>query len=208
MITYAVLKAEVLGRLEIDVTDATRFKVDESLAHAQRAILNSLPEQHIANAIRTSRFDLVANTASYQHPEDYLRFTDLWLDYEAEITTTNLGRYATPLESSTGFIRNPADKATKRYPYVDLEVEGGISIYPVPAVDQTNGGRIRYIQLLPAPTDIQNCLLNERLQNLLVYKATAMSALVEEFNLNLAKVMNELFDKELAEFVPRKDKRQ
>lgn len=205
MIEYNTLKTEIIGKLEIDETDATRFDIDNGLAHAQRAILNALPIEFLSNAIKTVTFNLVNGTALYQFPTDYSRFVNLWVDFVNAISSSNLGKQTTLYKNRGSYLSSPAALATTRFPYVDLDVEGGMAIYPVPTVNVSSGARLRYIYQLPAPTSVQNCLLNENLMNLLVYKATELCALIEEFNLDLSKKMGELYMTELKLFLPKKD---
>jgi len=206
-IEYTELRDAVVGELEIDDNDADRYELDANLATAQLGILNSLPFKYLKNAVKTVKFNVSNGVNLYQWPSDFVRFMRLWVDFESAITATNEGQQVTEYDDQTYHAKTIGQMATKRYPYGDFDVEGGFGIYPVPSADVTNGFRLRYIWQIPNPTSTQPCLLEYNLRNLMVYKATELCALVDEFNVQLADRMKAGYGDELAKFLPKKDKR-
>jgi hypothetical protein len=207
-ITYTELKNAVVGQLEIDADDAARYELDGNLAAAQLGILNALPFKYLTNAITTTKLDIDTGVHLYQWPSDYVRLIELWLDYAVTIDESAgvYGNKAQVYDGEGAHVVNIASLATKRYPYVDDNVEGGYGIYPVPSANVTDGQRIRYIWKLPNPTSVQNCMLEYNLRNLMVFRATSLCALVDEFNVALSAKMEDLYAKELQTFLPKKGK--
>lgn len=208
-ITYTELKNAVVGQLEIDATDADRYQLDINLAAAQLGIINSLPFEYLKNVITTTKTNIQNGIHLYQWPGDFVRFVRLWLDYDNPISESsgNHGNRAQDVDDESSHVVNIAALATKRYPYVDLNVEAGYGIYPVPAADVNNGQRIRYIWQVPNPTSTQICLLEYNLRNLMVFKATELCALVDEFNVDLSAAMYKNYTDELSRFLPKKGKK-
>lgn len=208
-ITYTELKDAVVGQLEIDATDADRFQLDINLAAAQLGIINSLPFDYLKNVITTTKTNIQTGIHLYQWPPDFVRFVGLWLDYANEIVESSgvHGNKAQHYDGEGSHVVNIAALATKRYPYVDLNVEAGYGIYPVPSADITDGQRLRYIWQVPNPTNTQECLLEYNLRNLMVYRTIELCALVDEFNVELSGIMQKLYTEELSQFLPKKDKK-
>jgi len=208
VIPYSELTNDVLGYLEIDSNDLTRFKVVESLNHAQEHLLLILPLKFISNAIKTVKTDLIAGKPDYQMPSDYIRFISLWVDYAQPITYANPGKICTPLpDESVVFIGNKTQFASKNYPAVDLNVENGYAIYPIPDQNITDGIRLRYVYSLPNISTNQDSLLRYSLKNLLVYYATSLSALIENYRPKLASAMQQLFQDELSKLLPKEERK-
>lgn len=208
-ITYTELKNAVVGQLEIDATDADRYELDGNLAAAQLGIINSLPFEYLKNVLTTTKTNIQSGIHLYQWPSDFVRFVRLWLDYDNAIVESsgNHGNKAQDVDDENSHLVNIAKIATKRYPYVDLNVEAGYGIYPVPSSNVTNGQRLRYVWQVPNPTSTQECLLEYNLRNLMVYRATELCALVDEFNVDLAAAMAKLYTEELSRFLPKKGKK-
>lgn len=205
-IPYSELLAETLGLLEIDSDDADRFKIDENLRQSQRRLLNTLDRRWLVNAIKTSKFNITSGTRDYQYPSDYWRFVELWVNFTTEITISNPGNKCTVFETTGRHVKNIEAIASVTYPFVDIDTEGGLAIYPVPTADVTNGARIRYVYDMPAPTSSQDCLLEPNLKNLLVYNTVRLSALIEEHNVKLADEMLKLYTEEVQAFLPKETK--
>ena len=206
MITYAELKADVVGMLEIDNTDADRFLLDENLRKAQLTLLNTLPFRYLTNAIKTVKANLSNGVNLYQWPSDYVRFIEMWVDFTNPITASNEGRKIVEYEDSDFYTPTIGDLASKNYPYIDLNVEGGFGIYPVPDKDVTSGWRLRYVWQTPNPTAVQDCLLEYNLKNLLVYRTVELCAIIEEHNIVLSEKAGKMFTDELNLFLPKKVK--
>jgi len=203
-ITYTELKNAVVGIMEIDNTDADRYNVDINLGIAQAGLLNALPSKWLKNAIKTTKGALSSGVALYQWPSDFFRMLNIWLDFSAAISATNEGNKAMVYDPDENILP-VGDLASTNFPFVDIEVEGGFGVYPVPAADQADGVRVRYVWKLPNPTSSQNCLLNYDLKNLMVYKTVELCAMVEEFNIELATKYGGLYDDELKKFLPKKE---
>lgn len=205
MIPYTELTEEVIGNLEIDSNDMDRYKVVEKLNTAQLELLNSLPTKFISNIVRTTWLDLAANVVAYQWPNNFLRFIQLWLDFTSAITTDNRGREATDFKAGN-FLRPMMDLATQRFPFIDIEIEGGYEIRPKPTADLVHGGRMKYVYRPQPISTNQPSLLNYNLKNLLVYRGTELSALVDNYRPDLADRFKELRKEELTNFMPKKEK--
>ncbi|NOY58912.1 MAG: hypothetical protein GXO75_08250 [Calditrichaeota bacterium] len=207
MIKYTELRDAVLGFLEIDSTDKDRFQVDENLNKAQEHLLLILPLEFISNAVKTSKTDLKAGQSAYQWPDDYIRFVAAWVDYKNTITYSNPGKPCTPLPDERFiYIGNKQTFASENFPMIDLNVENGFAIYPEPQTTVTEGIRIRYVYSLPNISSTQDSLLRYSLKNLLVYYATSLSALIENYRPNLASAMQQLFQDELNGMLPKEEK--
>lgn len=206
MITYAELTSEVLANLEIGTSDLTRFKVLEHLNSAQLSLLNSLPIPLLNDVVKTSLFNLTNGVSAYQWPPDLIRFSQMWLNFSAGITLTAPGAEVSLWTPDT-FIAPIKDVATTSYPYVDIDIEQGFAIYPTPTASVTEGGRIRYVYKIPDIATSQPSLLNANLKNLLVFRATAMSAMIENYNHELASKYDEYYREELATLLPKSEKK-
>lgn len=208
------LVSAVIGKLELDAAgaaDIARFQIYESLSEAQLHLMNILPIKYLSEGIKTTLFNLITNEAEYQWPTldfPFLRYVSLWVDFANAIVmtggTVNPGKRVVEYDADVHHL--PINQvATTNYPFVDLNVEVGYMIYPVPSVGVTDGGRLRYIY---KPKDIsasQDSLLNPGLKNLLIFKATPLSALVDQYRPDLAKVYEGFYDKELAQFLPKEE---
>lgn len=207
-ITYAELTDEVVENLEIDndSTSLTRFKVVASINSAQKTLLNILPVEYLKNAVRTSTFDLEEDTADYQWPSDFVRVVQMWLNYSAAITYENEGKEAA-LYVPNKFMEPITNLAKEFMPMYDINIEGGFRIAPLPTTDMVNGGMLRYIWQVPDISTTQDSMFEEELKNLLVFRATALSANVENYNPKLAADYKDYYDKELAGFLPKENKK-
>lgn len=201
MITGATLKAAVLARLELnnDSTTITRFLIYENINAAVRFILWTFPLQLIDNAIKTAKGNLVSGTSAYQWPSDFVRIIKLWVDFTNQITQTNPGYEA--LESPDNILyANSLDQRPDSYhPRYDI-VEGGFDLRPVPSGNLSNGFRLRYVYLLPTVSDSQQCLLRADLENAIVYRASALSALIDGYRPDLATQFDQMFWQEAQAF--------
>ena len=161
------------------------------------------------NAVTTTKTNIDDAIHLYQWPDDFVRFHELWLSYDAAINESAgvYGNKAQEYDGEQAHIKNIASLATKRYPYIDIDVEGGYGIYPVPSADQATGQRLRYVWQIPNPTVTQDCLLEYNLRNLLIFRATQLCALVDEFNIQLAQEMGKNYTEELNLFLPKKGKK-
>lgn len=204
--TYADLTGEVIANLEIDSSDLDRFKVLDSLNSAQLTILNVMPAEHLVNAITTATFNLVANQAAYQWPSDFLRVVSMWLDFSASIDVDNRGVEAVKWNQER-FWQTIDTIATSRFPFYDNHVEGGFEIRPKPSANVTDGGRLRYVWRLPEISASQDSLLDDKFKNLLVFRATSLSALVEAYNRELAGDYAKLYQEELSRFMPKEERK-
>jgi len=202
-ISYEDLSLEIAGRLRIDSTDRDRFKIQDSINHAQRFLLNTLDIKYLNNAIKTVRGQLLNGEALYQLPSDFIRHVDLWLSYDSKITHANPGKEAR-LEHDI-LIENRNNPASTAHPKVSFNAENGFEIRPIPEADQEDGWRLRYIYNLPDVNSSQNLMLKDSLRPLVVLYASALSALVDGYSESLSKEYMALFNFELEKYLPRSE---
>ncbi len=200
-ITGTVLRDEVLANLEIGATNESTFKVFDNLNAAQLQLLNVLPRQFLREAIRNFLFDLATET-EYQWPTDFIRFVELFVNYDATITQDAPGVivYEFNQEEQIEDIRSVA---TAAYPYLEMDIQSGYRIYPKPPLERTKGGKLRYVAKVQTISASDNSELSPALQNLLIFKATALSALVENYRPDLAKQFQQMYTDELGGFLPK-----
>lgn len=206
MITYSEIVNEVAAIMEIGNTDLGRFNVVRNANNAQRFIINTLPTQFLENCIKTVKGDLENGKHKNQWPNDFLRFAEMWIDFENPITETNEGRQAVPYEDITNdeyYIPYVGKLATQDFPLIDINVEGGYAIYPVPDQDVVHGFRLRYVWTIPDIASDQHSLLRINLKNMLVFRTVMLSALVSNFNVELAQEYRQHFQDELSFFMPK-----
>lgn len=203
---YDTLTGEVIANLEINSSDLSRFKVLESLNSAQITLLNMLPVEHLRNAVKTSTFDLVQNVVAYQWPPDFLRVLNIWLDFSSSISIDNRGREAMLYENER-FFKGISEVSTQNYPFFDTNIENGFEIRPKPSANVTSGGRLRYIYKMLDISTEQKSLLSPALKNLLVFRATALSARVENYNHQLGNEYESYYEKELQNFLPKEERK-
>ena len=204
MITYTELTDAVIGNLEIDSNELDRYQVVENLNRSQLEILNTLPTRFISNVVKNTWVNFSAGVSMYKWPNDFLRFVKLWINYSAPVIPEK-GKEAT-IYKSENFFKNLSDIGTQNFPFVDIEIEGGYEIAPTPNGDLDYGGYMRYVWKPQPISSNQNSLLNYNLKNLLVNRAIQLSCLMDNYRPDLAKEFEKLFDKELAKFMPKKEK--
>lgn len=204
-ISYEDLSLEVASRLRINSTDRDRFKVQDSLNHAQRFLINSLDKKYLNNAIRTIKGKLLKGEPAYQLPTDFVRHIAIWISYTAAITAATPGKPATVVGEDEIDINNRNKPATTTYPQISYGAENGFELRPIPSADQTNGWRMRYIYLLPDINSSQNCMLKDNLKNLLVLYASSLSAMVDGYSEKMAAGYLAEFNEELKLFLPKEE---
>lgn len=209
-IPYSELTEEVVANLEIDSSDLDRYQVVEKLNLAQWELINMLPFKWIANIIKTTKFNLLApsnpNNHLYQYPNDFVRYVEAWVDFSNSITRDNRG---TPLYEWVADNHHLTidQVATTKYPFIDIEREGGFEIRPAPTAAVTDGGAIRYVWRIPAIDTLQPSLLNYNLKPLLIHRATELCALVDNYRPELSAAQKTLFQETLQGFMPKREKR-
>jgi len=206
MITYTVLKNAVIGNLQIGstATDVARYQIDEGLNAAQRFLVNVLPSHMISETVKTVRGDLTVDIARYQWPSDFVRFLRLWLSYASPITDLNPGRPARTMED----VRQVSiidEMPTTIYPVIDLKVEGGFEIRPIPTASMAKGYRLQYIQYMLEISSTQDCLLRSNLKNLVVNYATHYCAMVEGSFPEIGNAAKERFNNEIEMYLPKNE---
>jgi len=218
MITYAELTNAVIENLEIDSSDLARFKVVSSINSAQLTLLNILPVDWLKNAVKTTTFNLLKDFKAYQWPSDFIRVRQIWLDYSAAITTTNVGKEASRYDDER-FMKVFYGIGSAAYPFYE-HIESGFAIDPIPTTDSgsddtngndisvADGGRMRYVWRIPdiaSGSPNQDSMLDDNLKNLLVWRGTSLAAMVENYNQQLAAEMNALYQDELKNFLPKEE---
>ena len=206
-ISAAELSAEVLANLELDASvtaDVARFKVYENLSAAQLHLLNILPIQFLRDGIKEGLFNLESGEAEYQWPIDFIRFIELYLDYDGAITRANPGVKATVYDHDI-FIQPIKSIGTVSFPFIDLEIQDGYVIAPAPTAVQADGGMVLYIYKPPNIAVGQDSALNPNLKNLLIYHASAASALIDQYRPDLNKLFMDMYAAELSAFLPKEE---
>lgn len=200
-ISEADLKAEIIANLEIASTDYTRYKVYESINSAVLELLNILPVKYLSDMIKTATAaNLVANTANYALAADFLRFVSARISYTAAISSTNMGRRLHEYDSEKQSLPIE-DIASRDYPFISFEHDGYAEVSPVPTANQSSGLQIKYIYL---PADVASGVdsdLDARFKNLVIYKATQLSAMIDNYRPDLAAKFGAMYDEELKRFI-------
>lgn len=203
MITYTELTNETIAFLEINSTDLSKFSVVENLNFSQRELINALPVSSFNNMLKRSVFNLAANVSSYQFPGDFARFKQLKIDYSAAITASNKGKEASVFNSEKGIL-DVQELGTKNFPFVDLTVEKGFEISPIPTVAVTDGGWLNYVYIPPDISTTQDSMFDKRLKNLLIYKAVSLSALIDNYRPDLHERFKGLYIDAISSLLPSK----
>lgn len=198
--TLTILTAEVLGRLKLRAQDSVRFKITDSLNEAMRWILTHADSRLIKNAVRSELFTLTGNIGSMQLPDEFIRILPhgAWVDYFDEISATNPGREARiiwdgEIHDGSNILATPSID----FPQISFGIEGGILIRPVPVATQLSGMRLMYVQMLPLISSTQECLLDSSLKNCVIYKASSLSAMIENFSPTMSESFGKLANDEL-----------
>ena len=198
MIAYNDLVADVCGFLQIRTTDLEKFNVGVALNRAQLHLLNILKPRYLVNAIRTWKGNLLNGEHAYQWPSDFLRYLQMWIDFDNPITASNIGYPAVLVGDTQLWDTSNIDLTpTTTRPKVSMGAEGGFELQPTPDADVINGWRLRYVALLPEISSTQDCLLRENLRNLLEFYATALAAGTEEYSPAIAAEFKEYYKEEL-----------
>ncbi len=210
------LSDAVIANLEIDgaTADLARYQVYENLSKAQLSILNSAKVEFLHKAITKAEIAWAANTALYLLPNGslyssaplFLRFIRLHVDYVNAVSASNQGRIATEYKTAKRII--PFDSiGSTRFPYFNLEFDGlNFYINPTPTDLLASGGWLIYIQRIPDIDSSTDSELDERFENLLVYEATSLSALVDNYRPEISKEFAVKADNERNKFLPTVEK--
>jgi hypothetical protein len=178
-IAYSTLKAEILELLDLDADDATaedRYGILNAVNQAQRSILRQVPLDQVDNILETALGSLLVNVAYYAWPSDFIRIKQVWVDYAAEISDTNLGKPVTEMHNGQFVIGNIDKSPNPQYPKFFM-VDGGWELRPMPTANQTNGYQLQYVYNPPAISDSQPSLLRDDLKNALIFRAAEFSSL-------------------------------
>ena len=205
------LTAEVLGNLEIDSTDLTRFKIYEHLNQAQDWLVGILPFKELIDVVVDLLIDSVSGQANYTWPDGTLYSTspEFARFYEMYISTVSITR-AAPGNKAFIYDRDIhtlpiTEYGTADIPFVDPDGDSEFIVHPIPAGGSpiTDFLRLLYVPKLTRIAAAVNCTLNYRLKNLIIYRATRLSALIEEYRPEQAKEYMTLETNELAKFRPK-----
>lgn len=205
------LTAEVVGNLEIDTTDLARFKVYEHLNQAQDWLVGILPFKELIDVVVDLLIDSVSGQANYSWPDgtlysispEFARF------YEMYISTASITRV---LPGNKAFIYDRelhtlpiTEYGTDDSPFVDPDGDSEFIIHPIPVGGSpiTEFLRLLYVPKLTRISSGVDCTLNFRLKNLIIYRATRLSCLIEEYRSEQAKEYMTLETNELAKFRPK-----
>lgn len=203
------LTGEVLGNLEIDSTNLSRFKVYEHLNQAQDWLAGILPFKELIDVVVDLLIDSVANQANYTWPDGTLYSTspEFQRFYEMYISTASITR-AVPGNKAFVYDREIHSLPITFYgttdiPFVDPDGDSEFIIFPAPTGIVTDFLRLLYVPKLIRIAAGTDCTLNFRLKNLIIYRATRLSALIEEYRPEQAKEYMTLETNELAKFRPK-----
>ena len=203
------LTDEVLGNLEIDATDQDRFKVYEHLNQAQDWLAGILPFKELIDVVVDLLITSVANQANYTWPDGtlYSSSPEFQRFYEMYISTATITR-ALPGNKAYVYDREihalPINSyGTTDLPFVDPDGDSEFIVFPAPTGIVTNFLRLLYVPKLTRIASGTNCTLNYRLKSLIIYRATQLSCLIEEYRPEQAKEYVDLETRELAKFRPK-----
>lgn len=200
------LSGRVIANLEIDSADLTRYQVYESISLAQKELANILPTEFIQSLLLKAPADLTINQPYVDTPAEYLRFVALFLDYTAQITDTNPGVKARRYSKSDNFLAF-SKSGTTTFPMYDLEgdfsTNDRILISPTPTATVTGGAEIWYIKV---PDDVNATVdaeIHERFEDLIVSRATALSAMIEDYRPDMASQFQNFYLSSLSSYIPK-----
>lgn len=197
MIEYSDVLAGVAGYLEMDESDTElldKFDILNKANDAQDDLITRVPISVVSTLIKSVTGNLSQDVSCYQWPSDYVRFSDLYIDYSAEITQTNQGVEAVPTPENTFQVRSLDQRPQTEYP-VYAFVAGGFEVQPAPSADQDNGFMLRYVYKIPdMVSGSQNSLLPANLKSLLIYGTVARCAAVDNYDIPMSERFQKLFD--------------
>jgi len=196
MIEYSDIIADVAGYLEMDDSDTellSKFDIVNKANNAQREIIRLAPLTVVDDLIKSVTGNLSEDISTYQWPSDYARFSNLYVDYSAEITLTNQGVEAIPASENTFQVRSLDMRPQTGYPMYSF-ISGGFELQPAPSADQDNGWMLRYVYRIPDIEDgSQDCVLRADLQNVLVFKTVALCAAVGKYDIPMSERFDKMF---------------
>jgi len=203
------LTTEVVDSLEIDITDLARYKVYAHLNQAQDWLAATLPFKQLPDVIIDLLIDSVANQANYTWPDGtlYSSSAEFARFYEMYISTASITR-AAPGERALIYDREIhklpiTEYGTTDFPFVDPDGATEFIVHPAPTGVVTDFLRLLYVPKLIRIAASVDCPLNYRFKNLMLYRATRLSALVENYRPELAAEFMKLEESELARFMPK-----
>jgi len=203
------LTAEVIGNLEIDTSDLARFKIYEHLNQAQDWLVGILPFKELIDVVVDLLIDSVGAQANYTWPDGvlYSASPEFQRFYEMYISTATITR---ALPGNKVFIYDReihalpiTEYGTTDIPFVDPDGDSQFIIHPAPVGVITDFLRLLYVPKLISIAATVDCTLNYRLKNLIIYRATRLSCLIEEYRSEQAKEYMTLETNELAKFRPK-----
>lgn len=202
MITYAELTQAVARNIKIDynATDLLRFQVVDNINAAIRSILTSMPMEFLTEPIKTVQRDLDILISAYQWPSDFIRLVKLWVKWSAG---DDFIECRDVRDTQVDSVLSLDNRPSLAYPKIGLDAERGFYLKPAPTADVEDGHRIRYIYLIPDVSSDQQCLLDKKFKNLIVYGASADSCAVEGSKADLAPYWEAKRDKEQKQFLPK-----
>lgn len=203
------LTAEVLGNLELDAVDLARFKVYEHLNQAQDWLAGILPFKELIDVVQDILIDSVSGQANYTWPDGTLYSTapEFARFYEMYISISSITR---ALPGNKAFIYDREIHAlpitnygTVDIPFIDPDGDSEFIVHPAPTAVVTDFLRLLYVPKLIRIAAGTDCTLNYRLKNLIIYRATRLSCLIEEYRPEQSKEYMTLETNELAKFRPK-----
>jgi hypothetical protein len=211
--------------------NVSRFKIEENINQAQRHLLMTLPIEKIQEGVFVGYGDMAAGTTDYNLPNDCIRLVRIYVDFSGTITGTNRGRELITVPAAGFAQDNIDRQSMNLYPYGTLinniplsgwsgftsGYHGKLVLAQSPSGTVASGIKYVYVSSMQYVRQeysgisgvsgysggypAQPCFLSDDKFNLIIYYATALSATVNTYSLDLYKTFMELFNFELQKYI-------
>ena len=205
MITYAVLKDEILKNLEMDGSDAenvARFNVENNVNSAFRSVVFQFPKKFLKSAAQYFVSNLLTTGIHETAKDTYLRIIDVYVDFfndgigdnfVAGVKATHRSNmYETYIGRS--FLQPTYDDR------VSIADKQEITIKPTPPGEIANGLTIFAVGNVTI-SDSVNCPLDISLKDAIVFHATHLCAMTDGYSPDLGKFFLTEYQNVLKTFV-------
>ena len=205
------LSDAIIASLEIDGADLNRFKVYENINSAQDELVGVLPFTELESIIESLLIDTVGAQQRYAWPDgtlyssarEFVRFVEVHLSTDqVPITDLAPGFKCIKYERE----RHPfpiTTYGTDQIPFVDINEKDEFRFFPAPVGTIIPGIRLDYVGKAVRVSNTISCELNYRLKNFVLYRATQLSCLVEEYRIKMSGDFKKLADNELKKLLPK-----
>ena len=205
-ILSATLVNRVTKLLELnnDSNTVDKFQIYENLNAAQNLIAQEFPQWAVQNLYSTDFINLSNGTRDYSlaSPKP-LKILNIEVNYQRPLSSDyNKGHEARIFwgHFSNPYKTNIYNKPTKISPVIYFH-QNVLRLYPIPDKDVIDGILFNYIKEPVVISDTQDCELEGFLEEALVFKAVALSALVDDYNLQLSQKFDDLYKDQKTEFL-------